>query len=69
MLSEPTPRPALDNMPATGRKGYGGARGSLEPPAPLPMRLHTVCMEYSECLPTLSDPLAERTWVSQARDA
>ena len=35
-------------------------------PGPLPMYLHTVYMEYSECLPTLLNPLAERTRFSQA---
>ena len=29
------------------------------------MRLHTVCMEYSGCLPTLLSPLAERTCFSK----
>ena len=29
------------------------------------MHLHTVYMEYSECLPTLLNPLAERTCFSQ----
>ena len=38
-----------------------GSRGSLEPPGPLLTHLHTVYMEYSECLPTRLNPLAERT--------
>ena len=42
-----------------------GLGGSLEPPGPLPMHLHTVYMEYSECLPTLLNPLAERSCFSQ----
>jgi hypothetical protein len=29
------------------------------------MQLHTVYMEYSECLPTLLNPLAERACFSQ----
>ena len=29
------------------------------------MHLHTVYMQYSECMPTLLNPLAERTYVSQ----
>jgi hypothetical protein len=49
-----------------GRNRYGVQRGgSLEPPGPLPMHLHTMYMEYSECLPTLLTPLAERTFFSQ----
>ena len=35
-----------------GEKQIRGSGGSLEPPGPLPMHLHTVYMEYSECLPT-----------------
>jgi hypothetical protein len=41
--------------------------GSLEPPGPLPMHLHTVHMEYSQCLRTLLNPLAERTCFFQVR--
>ena len=37
-----------------------GPGGSLDPPEPLPTRFHAVYMEYSERLPTLSNPLAER---------
>jgi hypothetical protein len=48
-----------------GEKQIRGSGGSLEPPGPLPMHLHTVYMEYSECLPTLLNPLAERTCFSQ----
>ena len=44
----------------------GGSGGSLEPPGPLPTHLHNVYMEYSECLPTRLNPLAERTCFSQA---
>jgi hypothetical protein len=40
---------------AVGRreKQIGSLGGSLEPPGPLPMHLHAVYMECSECLPTL----------------
>ena len=37
----------------------------LDPPGPLLTHLHTVCMAYSECLPTRLNPLAERTCFSQ----
>ena len=37
----------------------------LEPPGPLLTHLHTVCMAYSERLPTRLSPLAERTCFSQ----
>ena len=37
----------------------------LEPPGPLLTHLHTVCIAYSECLPTRWNPLAERTCFSQ----
>ena len=37
----------------------------LEPPGPLFTHLHTVCMAYSERLPTRLNPLAERTCFSQ----
>jgi hypothetical protein len=37
-------------------KQIRGLGGSLEPPGLLPMHLHTVYMEYSECLPTLLNP-------------
>jgi hypothetical protein len=33
------------------------------------MHLHTVYMEYSECLPTLLNPLAERTCFAQVGGA
>jgi hypothetical protein len=46
-------------------KQIGGSGGSLEPRGPLPMHLHTVHMAYSECLPTLLKPLAERNCFSQ----
>jgi hypothetical protein len=42
-----------------GRKQIRGSGGSLEPPGPLPMRLHTVSMDYSDCLPALLNSLAE----------
>ena len=41
----------------------------LDPPGPLISHLHTVYMEYSECLPTRLNPLAERTCFSQADSA
>jgi hypothetical protein len=44
---------------------YGAQGGSLDPPGPTPMPLYTVYMEYSECTPTLLNPLAERTCFSQ----
>jgi hypothetical protein len=50
---------------ACGEKQIAGAGGSLDPPGPLPMHLHTVYMVYSECLPALLNPLAERTCFSQ----
>jgi hypothetical protein len=46
-------------------KQIRGSGGSPGPPGPLPMHVHTVYMEYSECLPTLLTPLAERTCFSQ----
>ena len=46
-------------------KHMRGSGGSLEPPGPLPMHLHTACVELSECLPTLLNPPAERTCFSQ----
>ena len=57
---------------ATREQQIGGSGGSLEPPGPLleppgPLltHLHTVYMDYSECLPTRLNPLAERTCLSQ----
>jgi hypothetical protein len=51
----------------------GGSGGSVEPPAPLLdppgpllMHRHTVCIAYFECLPTRLNPLAERACFSQA---
>jgi hypothetical protein len=44
-----------------GETDTGGSGGSLEPRGPLLTHLHTVYMGYSECLPTLLSPLAERT--------
>jgi hypothetical protein len=38
---------------------------SLNPRGPLLTHLHTVCMAYSERLPTRLNPLAERTCFSQ----
>jgi hypothetical protein len=49
----------------TGEKQIRGSGGSLEPPGPLPMHLHTAYMEYSECLLTLLNHLAESTCFSQ----
>ena len=46
-------------------KEIGGSGVSLEPPGLLLTQLHAVCMAYSECLPTLLTPLAERTCFSQ----
>ena len=61
--------PELEQCPkgpvGNGEKQIRGSGGSLEPPGPLPMHLHTVYMEYSGCLPTLLNPLAERTCFSQ----
>ena len=48
-----------------GEKHIRGSVGSLEPPGLLPTHLHTVYMAYSECLPTLLNPLTERTCFSQ----
>jgi hypothetical protein len=48
-----------------GEKQIEGSVGSLEPPGPLLMHLLIVYMEYSECPPTLLNPLAERTCFSQ----
>jgi hypothetical protein len=45
-------------------KEIGGSGGSLEPSGPLITQLHSVCMGYSESLPTLLHPLAERTCYS-----
>ena len=42
-------------------KEIGGSGGSLEPPGPLLTHFRTVYMAYSECPPTLLNPLAERT--------
>jgi hypothetical protein len=62
-----------ENGTTTGEQQIGSAGGSLEPPGPLleppgplPMRLPTVHMECSGCLPALLNPLAERTCFSQA---
>ena len=49
----------------TREKQIWGSGGSLEPPGPLPMHLHTVYMACSECLPTRLDLLAEKTCFSQ----
>ena len=54
--------------PPRREKEIGGSGGSLEPPGPLPTHLHTVYMEYSECVPTLVNPLAKRTCFSQVRE-
>ena len=50
-----------DNWHYRREQHRGGPGGSVEPPGPLPMHLHTVYMECSECLPTILNPLAERT--------
>jgi hypothetical protein len=57
--------PPVPEQVHTGGKQMRGPGGSLEPPGPLPTHLHTVYMEYSECLPTLLNPPAERTCFSQ----
>ena len=49
-----------------GRKRYGSAGGSLEPPGPLLTHLRTVYMAYSEYVPTRLNSLAERACFSQA---
>ena len=51
--------------PVARKKEIGGSGGSLGPPVPLLTHLHTVCMGYSECLPTRLNPLAERACFSQ----
>ena len=51
-----------------GERGRG-FRGSLGPPGPFFTHLDTVYMEYSKCLPTLLNPLAQRTYFSQMPDA
>jgi hypothetical protein len=55
----------------TYRGGGSASGGSLEPPGPLlepplPTHLHTVCMAYSEDLPTRLNPLAERALLPPA---
>jgi hypothetical protein len=46
------PAPLAPLMGANAReKQIRGSGGSLERPGPFLMRLHTVCMEYSECFP------------------
>ena len=45
-----------------------GSGGSLEPPRSLYAHLRTVCMPYSERLPTRWNPLAERTCFSKVRE-
>jgi len=52
---------------AAGRNVCGVQGVHLKLPGPLPMHLHTAYVEYYECLPTLLDPLAERTCFSQVR--
>jgi hypothetical protein len=54
-----------DGIVRAREKQIRGSGGSLEPPGPLPMHLHTVCVAYSECLPILLNPLAQRTCFSQ----
>ena len=67
-------RRGRDERGRAGRREQqiGGSGGSLEPPGPLleppgPLltHLYTVCIAYSECLPTRLSPLAERTCFSQ----
>ena len=41
----------------------------MNPLGPLLTQLRTVCMAYSDCLPTLVDPLAERARFSQVQAA
>jgi hypothetical protein len=48
---------------ATDRGFRGFTR--TEPAGPLPTHLYTVYIEYSECLLTLLNPLAERACLSQ----
>ena len=48
-----------------GEKQTRGSGGSAEPPGPLLTHLRAVYAEYSERLPTLLTPLAERTCFSQ----
>jgi hypothetical protein len=56
---------AFDERVAAAGKRYGGSGGALDPPGPLPVHLRSAYIEYSECLPTLFNPLAERTYFSQ----
>ena len=52
----------------TRERHMRGSGGSLEPPGPLPMHLHTVHTEDSECLPTLFEPpTREELFVPGAR--
>lgn len=50
-----------DEWVGSREKAAGGSGGSLEPSAPLLTHFHTVFMEYSECLPTLLNPVPKRT--------
>ena len=57
---------ALPSMVLIGEKQIRGSGGSLDPPVPFPMHLHTaVYMVYSECRSTRLTPLAERMCFSQ----
>jgi hypothetical protein len=72
-VSEAAPVSAMGADVEDGEKHIRGSGGSLDPPGPLPMHLHTVhnlwsTLEYSERLPTLLNPLAERTCFSQVED-
>jgi len=49
-------------------EAQGGPGGAPQPPGPLPTRLHTAYAGYSECLPTLFGPLAERARCPQAHN-
>jgi hypothetical protein len=60
VLSRETAEVYIGGETDTGFRGV-----HLNPPGPLPMHLHTVYMEYSECLPTLLTPLAERACFSK----
>jgi hypothetical protein len=60
MVTNSAANPATDftlcSSVPTREKHIRGSGGSLEPPGPLPMHLHTVYVGCSERLPTLSNP-------------
>ena len=64
MVQQPVSSLSLTTV-SSGEKQIRGSGGSLELPGPLSMHLHTVYVEYSECLLTLLTPWAERTCFSQ----